>query len=215
MRARGGILAAALCVWAGSPAVADVRIVAPVAGSALRAGTPDLVRWTGVPEESDELEILLLVGDGARIPVRLTGELDGRTRSFTWVVPNLPSPRARLLVRFEDEGLETEAEAGPSFEIVPDATRPIEEVRRQGSELWTGAGPASGDLPEAGLEDRPGGCADAGGTAPPALASFREDPGSDTVSVPVGGLAVGTVRPADVPASGRGHGFLKGISQRE
>jgi hypothetical protein len=87
------------------------------------------VCWADVPDPSKELELLLSLDDGDRFPVRLTDELRPGTRSFTWQVPNLPAARARILVRFEDDGHEEEGEAGPPFTILADSIRAAETVR--------------------------------------------------------------------------------------
>ena len=198
-----------------SSARAEVWVLEPAPGRVLRAGTSVKIRWTGVPEQTDELEILLWLGDGARDPLRLTGELDGRTRSFTWLVPNLPSARARLLVRYREEGLETEAEPGPSFLILPDLARPIEEVRRHDGELWLGGSLSPCAPSEAGLEEDCDPHVDAEGVIHPALASFRDDP----VSAASTGRHEAGVRLAERPpapvATDFSPGFLRQIFRRE
>ncbi len=215
MQTRSWALYASFFALAGSPAFAHVQVFEPAAGSVLRAGTFVEVHWTGIPQESDELEVLLWLGDGARVPIRLTGELDGRTRSFTWRVPNLPSANARLFVRFEEDGREAEGESGPAFTILGDKSRPIEAVRLHCGELWTGTGPTGSSAPEAGLAEGRDSHVETGMVVHPVLATFRED--LDAAPVLAGTLtdALTAGRLAIVPAPSPGLEFLRGISQRK
>ena len=69
---------------------------------ALEAGEVVTVRWSGLPDGVEELEFLLRRDDGEI--VRLTEQLTPSARSFGWVVPDLPSRRATLLLRAGIEG---------------------------------------------------------------------------------------------------------------
>jgi len=177
MRARIGLSGMCLCVLAAAPAAAEVRLLEPAAGASIRAGSVVEVRWTGVPEGSEELELLLSLGEGSRAPVRLTGQLHGESGSFTWRVPNLPAGRARLLVRFEESGREEEGEEGPAFTILGEPGSPVEPVRQNAGELWVGPGPV-GAGPESVLAEGRDERLVPGPFSHPALATSRDDPGT-------------------------------------
>ncbi len=210
----GWTLAVALGLFAARPARADVRVLAPAAGSIVRAGAVIEIRWTDVPDSSRELELLLSLDDGGRFPVRLTGELHPGTRSFTWQVPNLPAAHARILVRFDDDGREEEGEAGPPFTILADPGQSAEIVRFHRGELWLGSGPASGEVSGPAFGD--GRESRVLPLAPftDALASSRKE----TAAPPAATRALAHSTPSDFPVvmnpDRSGLGFLQAIPQR-
>ncbi len=115
------------------------RLLAP-AGAAVRAGGIVEVRWTALPAGVDEFELLLSVDDGRRFEIRLTEQLDPGVGLYSWRVPNLPSGRARLRLRFGIEGREIEGPPGPPFTIVGDETIPAAGLEHRRGEWWPVAG---------------------------------------------------------------------------
>jgi hypothetical protein len=90
----------------GAPAV---QLVAPRAGTALAAGSTAALEWAPAGKfgaEVEEWEAFLSVDGGKTYPVRITPHLDQDLRRVTWQVPSTPTPDARLLLRFGDEGEE-------------------------------------------------------------------------------------------------------------
>jgi hypothetical protein len=157
----GGVsqVVAGLCLL-GVSAVAAARPVVGVAPrrGPLEAGTVVEVLWSGVPENAEEVELLLSLDGGRRIAVRLTEQFSPSGRSYTWRVPNISARRASLVLRMGIEGREIEGPPSEPFEIVPDASRPGESVSLRDEELWLGENGAtrdSGPLPAAGLDARP------------------------------------------------------------
>ena len=108
----------------------------PKAGEHLRAGERVEVRWTGVPSDTDEMELLLSLDGGRRIALRLTDELPGSARSFAWTVPNLVAGRAALVLRIGREGSETVVAASADFSIQPDPAAAGERLALRCGEMW-------------------------------------------------------------------------------
>jgi hypothetical protein len=97
------------------------RLVAPVAGRELTAGSLAVVEWEGQPPlaEAEEWEAFLSLDGGRTHPLRITPHLDLAIRRFTFRVPAFPTRDARLLLRFGDERREVEVEPPHRFTIVP------------------------------------------------------------------------------------------------
>src|SRR5688572_13664597 len=95
-----GIAGAAHAAIAGSP-----RLVAPVPGRELAAGSLAVVEWEGQPpiEAAEEWEAFLSLDGGRTHPLRITPHLDLSIRRFTFRVPAFPTREARFLLRFGDE----------------------------------------------------------------------------------------------------------------
>lgn len=113
------------------------RILSPSDGQAIGAGETLAIRWSALAADVDEMELLLSVDGGRSYPLRLTRQLDPRTGSFDWIVPNLPTDRARLRVRYGRQGAENDAEPGGVFRIVG-APLHAAGVRYHAGEWWTG-----------------------------------------------------------------------------
>ncbi len=117
------------------------RIVVPAPGAVLTAGEAVEVRWTDLPPDTEEFELLLYLDDGAP-SLRLTEQLDPGLRRFLWRVPALPSSEARLAIRFNRGRGEEGGPASGRFRIVARArTVPAAVTFRQGE--WWAAPPAS------------------------------------------------------------------------
>lgn len=115
---------------------AQVSVSPPTFGT-VRAGETARIEWRGLPREVEELELLLSV-EGREFPIRVTPQLAAGTGLLLWRVPNLPSRRARLAVRYGLDGDEIESEPGAAFEILPaEGEAPAALEFRQG-EWWIG-----------------------------------------------------------------------------
>jgi len=136
----GLFLGIALGLVAGPAAAVGVRIVSPETGTPVVAGQLVEVRWEQLPDEVDEMELLLEMNSGAVERLRLTPQLDGATRSYLWRVPNLVARGVRLRLRWGRDGVETEGEPSAPFSIRPDTTRPLDGVRFSRGEWWVGRG---------------------------------------------------------------------------
>jgi len=123
-----------MSLWLATGVWAGPRIVGRPA--AVRAGQVVQLAWDA-PAGADELEVLLLLDGGARESLRLTRCLPGSSGTWEWRVPDLPSPAARLVLRWGSGGREIEGEPGPSFAIVCHSPRLAPLARRHG-ELWVG-----------------------------------------------------------------------------
>ncbi|MES1210848.1 MAG: hypothetical protein ABUL63_00810 [Acidobacteriota bacterium] len=97
-----------------------IRVLAPAAGAELTAGQPATIAWEPTAGlESEEWEAFLSLDGGKTYTVRLTPHLDLAIRQFSFHVPDLPTSRARLLLRFGDERREQIVEAPGVFAIAP------------------------------------------------------------------------------------------------
>jgi hypothetical protein len=157
---RGSIAFGGLCLIAASMTAGEGRVVftAPARGQAFAAGTAVEVSWAGVPENVEEVELLLSLDGGGRIALRLTEQFSPDTRSILWRVPNLASRQAAFVLRMGIEGREIESAPSAPFEIVPEPLRPVEPVDWRAGELWLGQEAATrdaGPMPAAGLDSRP------------------------------------------------------------
>ncbi len=101
-----------------------VRMVAPQAGTTLVADTTAEVGWEPLDRfaellpRTEEWEAFLSLDDGKTYPMRITPHLDADLRRFRWQVPPLPTPHARILLRFGDERKETSVLVPRRFAIV-------------------------------------------------------------------------------------------------
>jgi hypothetical protein len=119
------LLALTWLALAALPALAageapPVRLLAPRAGATLAAGSTAELEWT--PDARlpgvEEWEAFLSLDGGATYPVRITPHLDQDLRRVHWQVPPIPTPDARLLLRFGDERREILLELPQRFSIV-------------------------------------------------------------------------------------------------
>jgi hypothetical protein len=131
MRRRSRLLVLAWLAWAvlalapagfaretGMP----IRLVAPRAGATLAAGSTADLEWA--PETGfagvrnvEEWEAFLSLDGGATYPLRITPHLDQDLRRVRFQVPPIPTPDARILLRFGDERHETAVELPGRFAI--------------------------------------------------------------------------------------------------
>jgi hypothetical protein len=100
-------------------------LLAPVLHAApllLRGGSFATVeRPAALPDNAEEWEAFLSLDGGHYYAVRITPHLDVARRQFTWIVPNVETKNARILIRAGDERRETLYESPATFAIVRDA----------------------------------------------------------------------------------------------
>jgi hypothetical protein len=129
-------LAIALFAFALFARAESLRVVAPANGATLRGGSFAELRWTSakLPEAAEEWEAFLSVDGGKYYAFRVTPHLDIQLRSFTFVVPNVDTRNARILIRTGDEVHELHFESRDSFAIVRDvnAGQPLPRVLKSG-----------------------------------------------------------------------------------
>jgi hypothetical protein len=114
---------------------AEVAVVPPVFGT-VRAGDTARIEWRGLPGRVEELELLLTI-EGRELPIRVTPQLAAGAGVLLWRVPNLPSRRARLTIRYGLDGEEIENEPSAPFEILPAASEPPAVLAFRQGEWWT------------------------------------------------------------------------------
>ena len=114
-------LLAALPAHAGLPGL----LHEPRAGAVLRGGTTATVEWSAetLPDRAEEWEAFLSVDGGQYYAYRITPHLDLHQRRFAFVVPNVETDRARILIRAGDERDEVEIELAATFSIRQDPIR--------------------------------------------------------------------------------------------
>jgi hypothetical protein len=141
----------------------DVSFTQPEPGATLHGGDLVEIRWSGVPPEADEVELLLSVDGGRHFSLRLTEELDASSRSFRWRVPNLIAEGAALALRMGIGGREVKSAPGPLFSLRPEPSNAKTLLRWRSQEIWVAAQeetvsePAEGSLPDSCLSDQPEG----------------------------------------------------------
>lgn len=116
-------LAVVLLAYASLARAESLRVVAPANGATLRGGSFAELKWTSarLPVDAEEWEAFLSVDGGKYYAFRVTPHLDIKLRSFTFVVPNVDTRNARILIRTGDEVHELHFESRDSFAIVRDA----------------------------------------------------------------------------------------------
>ena len=163
------LLAAALPGSAGAAGLArtcelprlDVGFIRPAAGTILHGGESVEIRWSGVPLDAEEVELLLSVDGGHHFSLRLSEELDADSRAFQWRVPNLIADHAALTLRMGTCGREVESAPGPLFALRPQPSTQKALLRWRAEEIWLDAREESDvrerPLPLQGLSAEPKG----------------------------------------------------------
>lgn len=123
--------ASAGSAWADRSLERSVRLLSPAPQARLTAGTIAVIEWRAEPHlldpefEIEEWEAFLSLDGGTTYSIRLTPHLDVGARQFFWRVPDLPTPAARLILRFGNERKEIEMASQGSFSIVAGAAPPV------------------------------------------------------------------------------------------
>ncbi|HKB80195.1 MAG TPA: hypothetical protein VKH35_10795 [Thermoanaerobaculia bacterium] len=110
------------CAAAVSASAATVELRLPADGATLRGGSLVSIDWSSarLPANAEEWEGFLSVNGGGYYAFRITPHLDIALRRFVWLVPNVDSDDARILIRVGDERTETLFELPVSLSIVRD-----------------------------------------------------------------------------------------------
>jgi len=113
-------LAFAVLLFASFARADTLRLIAPANGATLRGGSFAELRWSAakLPPSAEEWEAFLSLDGGKYYAFRITPHLDVDLRSFTFVVPNVDTHDARILIRTGDEVRESHFEARATFSIV-------------------------------------------------------------------------------------------------
>ncbi len=127
---------AALILLAAATATLQAQVsVSPPTFGTVRAGDTATIEWQGLPRGVEELELLLTI-EGRELPIRVTPRLAAQAGLLLWRVPNLPSSRARLAIRYGLDGEEIENEPGAAFEILPAAGKAPAALEFRQGEWW-------------------------------------------------------------------------------
>ena len=123
LRSKRTLLALALLACASFARAESLRLVAPAGGATLRGGAFAEVRWSAaqLPASAEEWEAFLSIDGGKYYAFRITPHLDIDLHRFTFVVPNVDTGNARILIRTGNERRETLFESPSTFVIERDA----------------------------------------------------------------------------------------------
>jgi hypothetical protein len=126
------IIAAALSAM---PLCAEpLRLAAPRAGETLHGGGFATIQWSAdaLPPHAEEWEAFLSIDGGKYYAFRITPHLDLGIQHFDFVVPNVDTRNARILIRTGDEKRETLFEIPDRFTIVRDARAEVQVPHANG-----------------------------------------------------------------------------------
>jgi hypothetical protein len=100
-----------------------LHVTAPAAGATLRGGSFATLQWTAsaLPRHAEEWEAFLSLDGGKYYAFRITPHLDIDRRQFDFVVPNVDTANARILIRTGDEKRESLFPLPQRFSIKRDA----------------------------------------------------------------------------------------------
>jgi len=106
-----------------APMSSAIQLVEPQNATTLRGGSFATIEWRAseLPAHAEEWEAFLSLDGGKYYAFRITPHLDLDVRRFTWIVPNVDTNNARLLIRTGDEHRETLFEFPARFSIARDA----------------------------------------------------------------------------------------------
>jgi hypothetical protein len=130
------LVLAALFALAPLAHAAPLQLLAPASGTTLRGGSFAELSWTAdeLPAGTEEWEAFLSIDGGTYYAFRVTPHLDSDLRRFTFIVPNVDTNDARILIRTGNEIRETHFEAPGSFTIVrdPHAAQVVSRLSQSG-----------------------------------------------------------------------------------
>ena len=139
--------AGAAAIGAPPPAAADlasslsaIRFLQPPERSSLHEGEIVEIRWSGVPGDADEIELLLSVDGGQHFSLRLTDELNSGSNSYLWLVPGLVADNASLAIRVGVRGREITSAPGPRFRLSRNPSTASVPLRWKLGEIWVESG---------------------------------------------------------------------------
>jgi len=114
-----GILLLGILSGTLSASASALRLLAPAPGAELTAGELAVLEWDSPSGlgRAEEWEAFLSLDGGETYPLRLTPHLDPAIRRYSFRVPDLPTRRARLLLRYGDERWEETVESPALFSI--------------------------------------------------------------------------------------------------
>jgi hypothetical protein len=166
--------------------------------ASVAAGRLVELRWRGIPADIEEAELLLSLDGGRSYPVRLTPELEARTTSFRWRVPDLPTEQAVLMLRVGDEEGERTGALSSCFRILHVEGAPAPDLGFHEGEMWTGFEPTRGPAESAIVPPAP--CFEDG----PAVVSYDTAAAAPHVGRPAPARApILQARPGFVPGAVR------------
>jgi hypothetical protein len=136
---------------------------AAIGASAVSLDVPELVtagqtvvlRWSTLPAEVEELEIVLSLDGGGSYHVRVSPELEAREREYRWRVPDLPTRHARLMLRMGGEEGERAGARSREFRIVHAEGVPRPDLGFHEGQFWTGLDPLEGPACAGIAQDAP------------------------------------------------------------
>ena len=94
----------------------------------LRSGETVVLSWDALPDDVEQIELLLSLDDGRRFTTRISPELDGRTTTWRWCVPAIDAARARLVIRAWGTRGERHGVPSVAFRIEPGEADAPEEA---------------------------------------------------------------------------------------
>jgi hypothetical protein len=138
MAAPGRLVLLAAVIAAGArPAESAPRLSLPSVSMAAGTGAEVSLRGASLPDDADELELVLSLDGGRTFPVRLTPALSRRDR-VRFVVPAVPATRAVIAVRAGRTGDdEIEVARSSPFQIHIGPLDALESLVSHDGELWT------------------------------------------------------------------------------
>jgi len=118
-----------------------IRLVEPSRGATLAGGSTSVVIWSAdaLPPHAEEWEAFLSVDGGRYYGSRITPHLDVSIRQFRFIVPNVSSRDARIMLRFGNERDETMIEFATNIQIT--ATAASDRVPTVASSIGESARP--------------------------------------------------------------------------
>jgi hypothetical protein len=113
----------ALIALAPALAAEPLHLIQPAAGATLHGGAFATIEWSAaaLPPQAEEWEAFLSIDGGRYYAFRITPHLDLDLRRFQFLVQNVDTKNARILIRTGDETRETLLELPDSFAIRRDA----------------------------------------------------------------------------------------------
>jgi len=138
------MIALVLAVAAHPAAAVGAGAVSLDVPAVVTAGQSVELRWSALPADVEELEIVLSLDGGRTYPVRVSPELDARERGCRWRVPDLPTGHARLMLRMGGEEGERVGALSREFRIVHAEGVPRPGLGFHEGQFWTGIEPLHG-----------------------------------------------------------------------